>query len=256
MTGSEDVRVDVLVIGAGQAGLGTGLHLARRTSLSFLLVDGAGRLGDSWRRRWDSLVLFTPRGFSSLPGTAIPRGPGEYATKDEAADYLDRYAARERLPVRLRTRVLAVAGDDAGRFVAERTTGWIRAGGSGSPASSTARAPAGSRGWSGPAATGSSAATCRTSLSQGRSGCTVSARCRAVPGRRAPLGRAAVADPLNSGIVDGVDRDARDAVRRIAAERARSVAAAAVHDRPVAPGTAAPPGTLSSHPAPTAGEAA
>lgn len=118
--------MDVLVIGAGQAGLGTGHHLARRTSLSFLVVDGAERIGDSWRRRWDSLVLFTPRRFSPLPGTATPRGPGEYATKDQTADYLADYAVRERLPVRLCTRVLALARDDGG-FVAETTTGRIRA---------------------------------------------------------------------------------------------------------------------------------
>ena len=122
-----DVSVDVLVVGAGQAGLGTGHHLARRTSLSFLVVDGADRVGDSWRRRWDSLVLFTPRRFSSLPGTPMPRGPGEYATKDQAGDYFEDYAARERLPVRLRTRVLALTRHDDGGYLAETTTGRIRA---------------------------------------------------------------------------------------------------------------------------------
>ncbi len=126
MTGPEDVSVDVLVVGAGQAGLGTGHHLARRTASSFLIVDGADRLGDSWRRRWESLVLFTPRRFSSLPGTAMPRGRGEYASKDEAADYLADYAARERLPVRLRTRLLALTPGEDG-FLAETSTGRIRA---------------------------------------------------------------------------------------------------------------------------------
>lgn len=123
---TEEEQVDVLVVGAGQAGLGTGRWLARRSSLSFLVIDGAERLGDSWRRRWDSLVLFTPRRFSSLPGTAMPRGAGEYASKDEAGDYLEHYAARERLPVRLRTRVLTLTQQDGG-FVAETTTGSIRA---------------------------------------------------------------------------------------------------------------------------------
>ena len=50
-TDRDDADVDVLVVGAGQAGLGTGHHLARRTSLSFVIVDGAERLGESWRRR-------------------------------------------------------------------------------------------------------------------------------------------------------------------------------------------------------------
>lgn len=122
-----DTEVDVLVVGAGQAGFGTGYWLAHRTDLSFLVVDGDERIGDSWRRRWDSLVLFTPRRFSSLPGTPMPRGPGEYASKDETADYLAGYAEDQGLPVRLRTRVLALEQDGAGGFVADTTTGSIRA---------------------------------------------------------------------------------------------------------------------------------
>ena len=119
-------ELDVLVIGAGQAGLGTGYWLARRTSLSFLVVDGAERLGDSWRHRWDSLVLFTPRRFSALPGMRMPRGSGPYASKDEFADYVQAYAERHQLPVRLRTRVRSLRKDDVG-FVADTTTGRVRA---------------------------------------------------------------------------------------------------------------------------------
>jgi len=122
-----DSEVDVLVIGAGQAGLGTGYWLTRRTDLSFLVVDGDERVGDSWRRRWDSLVLFTPRRFSSLPGAPMPRGPGEYAGKDEHADYLTGYADGRGVPVRLRTRVLALEQDGTGGFIADTTTGLIRA---------------------------------------------------------------------------------------------------------------------------------
>ena len=122
-----DTDVDVLVVGAGQAGLGTGYWLARRSNLSFLVVDGAERVGDSWRRRWDSLELFTPRRFSSLPGTPMPRGPGEYASKDETADYLAAYADSQGLPVRLRTRVLTLEQDGTGGFVADTTTGCVRA---------------------------------------------------------------------------------------------------------------------------------
>ena len=121
-----DTSVDVLVIGAGQAGLGAAYWLARRTSLSCLVVDGAERLGDSWRRRWDSLVLFTPRRFSSLPGSRMPRGSGAYASKDETADYLQVYAERHRLPVRLGTRVRSLRKEHDG-FIADTTTGRIRA---------------------------------------------------------------------------------------------------------------------------------
>lgn len=72
-------------------------------------------------------MLFTPRRFSSLPGMPMPRRPGEYASKDETADYLAGYAARERLPLRLRTRLLVLEHDGAGAFVAETTTWSIRA---------------------------------------------------------------------------------------------------------------------------------
>jgi putative flavoprotein involved in K+ transport len=119
--------VDVLVVGAGQAGLGTGYWLGRRTRLSFLVVDGTDRIGDSWRQRWDSLELFTPRRFSSLPGTAMPRGRGEYPSKDETADYLAAFADNQGLPIRPRTRVLTLEQDGLGGFVADTTTGCIRA---------------------------------------------------------------------------------------------------------------------------------
>ncbi|MDP2411562.1 MAG: NAD(P)-binding domain-containing protein [Pseudolabrys sp.] len=56
-------EADVLVIGAGQAGLAAGFHL-RKTNLSFFIVDRSRRIGESWRKRYDSLTLFTPRAFS------------------------------------------------------------------------------------------------------------------------------------------------------------------------------------------------
>lgn len=118
--------VDVLVVGAGQAGLGTAYWLTRRTSLSVLVVDGAERIGESWRQRWDSLVLFTPRRFSALPGMRMPRGASPYASKDEMADYLVAYAERQRLPVRLQARVQSLRREGSG-FVAVTTAGAVRA---------------------------------------------------------------------------------------------------------------------------------
>jgi putative flavoprotein involved in K+ transport len=96
--------LDVLVVGAGQAGLAVGHHLARR-GLQFLLVDGAPAIGHSWRTRWDSLRLFTPAEYSALPGMAFPAPRGTYPSKDQVADYLEEYAARFELPVMLSTRV-------------------------------------------------------------------------------------------------------------------------------------------------------
>ena len=79
--------LDVLVVGAGQAGLALG-HELGRTGQRFLLVDRHDRIGDSWRRRFDSLTLFTPRTYSALPGLPFPGDPDDYPTRDEVIAYL------------------------------------------------------------------------------------------------------------------------------------------------------------------------
>jgi putative flavoprotein involved in K+ transport len=96
----EAERFDVVVIGGGQAGLAAGYHLARH-GLRFVILDAHGRVGDTWRNRWDSLVLFTPARFSSLPGMRIPGPPHAYPTKDQVADYLETYASTMHLPMRM-----------------------------------------------------------------------------------------------------------------------------------------------------------
>ncbi len=96
--------VDVLIIGAGHAGLCVASGL-RSAGCSFLLVDAHERIGDSWRSRWDSLELFTPRWSNELPGLAFPRGASPFPGKDEVADYQETYARTMLLPVRLRSRV-------------------------------------------------------------------------------------------------------------------------------------------------------
>ena len=71
--------LDVLVIGGGQAGLALGYYL-QQTPYRFQIVEGNARIGDSWRKRYDSLVLFTPRAFGALPGLPVPGDPQGYAT--------------------------------------------------------------------------------------------------------------------------------------------------------------------------------
>jgi len=104
--------LDVLVIGAGQAGLAVGHHLAQQ-GLRFVMVDAAPELGHSWRIRWDSLRLFTPAQYDGLPGLAFPAPADTYPGKDQVADYLEAYAARFDLPVMLNTRVERVDRDPA-----------------------------------------------------------------------------------------------------------------------------------------------
>ena len=108
-------RIDTLVIGAGQAGLSMGYHLSRN-GLDHVIVDGAERIGDSWRNRWDSLRLFTPARYDGLDGLPFPAPPSYYPTKDEMADYLEAYAAHFQLPVRLGFRVDRLSRHD-GRYL-------------------------------------------------------------------------------------------------------------------------------------------
>ena len=96
---SSTERVEVVVIGAGQAGLSVGYHLSRR-GIPFVILNADARVGDSWRRRWDSLRLFTPARFDGLDGMPFPAAPNYFPTKDEMADYLEAYAAKFALPVR------------------------------------------------------------------------------------------------------------------------------------------------------------
>ena len=91
-------ELDILIIGGGQAGLAMGYHL-KDTPFRYRIVERHARVGDSWRNRYASLVLFTPRSYSALPGLAVPGDPEGFPTKDEMADYLEAYAERFELPV-------------------------------------------------------------------------------------------------------------------------------------------------------------
>jgi putative flavoprotein involved in K+ transport len=93
-----------VVVGGSQAGLAVGYHLARR-GLPFVILDGHERIGDAWRKRWDSLRLFTPARYNGLPGMPFPGSAHSFPTKDEVADYLEAYARRFDLPVRTGVRV-------------------------------------------------------------------------------------------------------------------------------------------------------
>jgi putative flavoprotein involved in K+ transport len=110
-------RLDVIVIGAGQAGLVTGYHLKRR-GLRFVILDGGERVGDAWRQRWDSLRLFTPSRYNGLAGMRFPGRSWYFPSKDEMADYLEAYAAKFSLPIRMRSRVEKLSQRD-GDFVVQ-----------------------------------------------------------------------------------------------------------------------------------------
>jgi putative flavoprotein involved in K+ transport len=103
---------ETVVIGGGQSGLAVGYHLRRR-GVPFLILDENQNVGDVWRRRWDSLRLFTPARYSSLPGMVFPGSPSTYPTKDQTAEYFAAYARHFELPIRSSVKVdrLSAAGD-------------------------------------------------------------------------------------------------------------------------------------------------
>ena len=109
-------RYDVVVIGGGQAGLAIGYHLARQRR-RFVILEAASKPAASWRGRWDSLTLFTPVRYDSLPGRPFPGDPDSYPVRDQVVDYLTDYARHFELPVRLNSRVDSVHRDGDGYLV-------------------------------------------------------------------------------------------------------------------------------------------
>jgi glycine/D-amino acid oxidase-like deaminating enzyme len=96
--------LDVVVVGGGQAGLAMAWHL-RRQGMRFVVLEAGPELGHVWRARWDSLKLFTPARYSSLPGMPFPAPADSYPTKEPVADYLQAYATAFHLPVTFNARV-------------------------------------------------------------------------------------------------------------------------------------------------------
>lgn len=96
---SSDCSLDVIVIGGGQAGLAAGYYL-RRAGLRFAILDASTHAGGAWRHGWDSLHLFSPAEYSSLPGWGMPPQEDEtYPTATHVSAYLAEYEQRYELPV-------------------------------------------------------------------------------------------------------------------------------------------------------------
>jgi putative flavoprotein involved in K+ transport len=101
-------RFELVIIGGGQAGLAAGYWLSRQ-DIDYVILDANERVGDSWRKRWDSLRLFTPARYSGLPGLPFPAAPYHLPTRNEMADYLEWYASTFELPLRPGVRVTRLA---------------------------------------------------------------------------------------------------------------------------------------------------
>src|SRR2546421_6404136 len=117
---------EVIIVGGGQAGLATA-HQLRARGVDHLVLESLPRIGDQWRRRWDSLRLFTPARCDALPGSTFPAAPESFPSKDQMADYLEDYARDKSLPVRTGVRALSLKrlGD---AYVIETSSGSLEAG--------------------------------------------------------------------------------------------------------------------------------
>src|SRR5689334_5307555 len=114
---------DVVVIGGGQAGLATGYYL-RRSGLSFVILDGEPAPGGAWQHTWDSLALFSPAQWSSLPGVFMPGGTRTYPGRDAVLAYLAAYEERYALPIVRPVQVQAVERADGALAVASDAGRW------------------------------------------------------------------------------------------------------------------------------------
>ncbi|MCJ0871172.1 ArsO family NAD(P)H-dependent flavin-containing monooxygenase [Streptomyces sp. AP-93] len=131
-------QTDVLVIGGGQSGLAAGYHL-RRLGVEHVILDAQEGAGGAWQHTWDSLRLFSPAAYSSLPGRFMPVQEGEvYPDAAHVVSYLADYEKRYELPVQRGAWVSAVhrdgdhlrvqtdSGDWRARAVVSGTGTWTR----------------------------------------------------------------------------------------------------------------------------------
>lgn len=102
---------DVVVIGGGQAGLATGYHLQKK-GLEFLILESNDKATGSWSQYYDSLKLFSPARYSSLPGMNFPGDPDNYPSKAEVIRYLEQYQKHFKLPVVTKSKVASVVHED------------------------------------------------------------------------------------------------------------------------------------------------
>jgi putative flavoprotein involved in K+ transport len=109
--------IDALVIGAGQAGLAAA-HALRHAGHTPVVLEARDEPVGSWPSYYDSLVLFSPARFSSLPGLPFPGDPDHYPHRDEVIAYLRRYASTLDVDLRTGHRVTALRRED-GHFRVE-----------------------------------------------------------------------------------------------------------------------------------------
>lgn len=117
-------QIDVVVIGGGQAGLATAYFL-RRAGIDYVVLDDQSAPGGAWRHTWDSLHLFSPAQWSSLPGWQMPASREAYPSRNEVIDYLARYEGRYQIPVQRPVHVESVSHAQDGLLVTTDRGQWV-----------------------------------------------------------------------------------------------------------------------------------
>ncbi len=116
--------LDVAVIGAGQAGLASAYYL-RRAGVKFIMLDAEKGPGGAWRHAWNSLRLFSPASFSSLPGWMMPaKTDTTYPARNDVIDYLTRYEQRYQFHIERPVSVESVRRVDGGLGVLSDQGEW------------------------------------------------------------------------------------------------------------------------------------
>jgi putative flavoprotein involved in K+ transport len=112
VTNNPKTHWNTIIIGGGQAGLAAAYYLKKRGT-DFIILESEN-IGNSWRKRWDSLCLFTPSEYDGLPGMPFPSPSGTFPSKDRVAGYLEEYARYFSLPVLSNTKVHRLTSASAG----------------------------------------------------------------------------------------------------------------------------------------------
>ena len=116
-----DLSYEVIVVGAGPAGLATSRELTR-AGVEHRVLERGSQVGETWARLYDSLVLHTGRHLSALPGMPLPSTLPTFVPRRDFLDYLHRYADRFRLPIDTGVEVTSAARED-GQWRLERRSG-------------------------------------------------------------------------------------------------------------------------------------
>ncbi|MEX2335798.1 MAG: NAD(P)-binding domain-containing protein [Fulvivirga sp.] len=107
---------DLIIIGGGQSALACGYFL-KRSAINYLILDNQKQCGGAWLHGWESLTLFSPAEYSSLPGWLMPKSENQFPTRDEVINYLCKYEKRYELSIERPVNVLEVKKNRNGFIV-------------------------------------------------------------------------------------------------------------------------------------------